>query len=47
MHIITRYSLSPRLASSPFGFVIGWSKIVPKFLQETAVIWLSGPKRIF
>ena len=47
MHVITHYSLSPSLASSPFGFVIRWSKIVLKFLQETAVIWLSGQKRIF
>lgn len=44
---IAHYSLSPSSASSPFGFAIGDQQIVPKFLQETAVIWLSGQKRIF
>lgn len=46
MYVITHYSFSPSLVSSPFGFVTGWWKIVPNFLQEAAVIWLSGQKRI-
>lgn len=48
MHVLfAHYSLRPSLSSSPFGFVVGWLKIVPKFLQETAVIWLSEQKIIF
>lgn len=47
MHVLfAHYSLRPSLSSSPFDFVIGWLKIVPKFLQETAITWLSGQKII-